>query len=243
MPVSIQILLSRWCDGCFIIHNLNIHFVLASSVVLTSALKAWRHEGSVWSQVWISCVWEQGEKESASNDGGREAIQLLYHWKPQWSSCKGIARWSESATNPGDPYSNMDRALVRYNNKYVDQIYASAHYKAKEMCMIGPKLFNDLRQPPALISIEMWCTHDAKSLCYILHSWMTNFSASSKTSWLTCIWLSIFFVVIVKKRKCQTFCWAYFKASWVRKVCESTHSLPAYRVHTVHNALERFFDQ
>lgn len=55
--------------------------------------------------------------------------------------------------DPHNPKSNMDRVLVRYNrnNRHVDQIYVSAHYKEDETYEIGQNLFDALRRALATL--------------------------------------------------------------------------------------------
>lgn len=50
--------------------------------------------------------------------------------------------------DPQKPMSNMDRVLVRYNknNRHVDQIFASAHYREDQTYKIGPNLYKALRR-------------------------------------------------------------------------------------------------
>uniref|UniRef100_A0A3Q3FCT6 Si:ch211-198c19.1 n=1 Tax=Kryptolebias marmoratus TaxID=37003 RepID=A0A3Q3FCT6_KRYMA len=59
--------------------------------------------------------------------------------------------------NPHNPKSNMDRVLVKFNNnnKCIEEIYATEHYKARKTYKIGPDLLSALRQRSDLIYMEM----------------------------------------------------------------------------------------
>uniref|UniRef100_A0A3Q3GEA9 Si:ch211-198c19.1 n=1 Tax=Labrus bergylta TaxID=56723 RepID=A0A3Q3GEA9_9LABR len=59
--------------------------------------------------------------------------------------------------NQSDSESNQDRLVVKYNknNRRIEEIYATAHYKASNTYKIGPNLTDALRRQTALNDKEI----------------------------------------------------------------------------------------